>query len=182
MDIKNLELPDIRLVTPKRFEDARGYFAELFNMRAMQEALGLDAPFVQDNLSWSPRAGTVRALHLQSPPHAQGKLVRVTQGAIRDVAVDVRPGSATYGAHVARDLSAERLEMLWVPPGFAHGFVTLVPDTEVTFKTTAYYAPQAEIGVRWDDPDLAIDWGISPDAATISDQDRALPQLREITQ
>ncbi|PIE63934.1 MAG: dTDP-4-dehydrorhamnose 3,5-epimerase [Deltaproteobacteria bacterium] len=131
--------------------------------------------FVQDNMSRSYAAGTVRALHCQKPPNAQGKLVRVSRGRIRDVAVDLRRASPSYGRHVAVDLDARNVQLFWVPPGFAHGFATLEPDTEVTFKTTAPYSPEDEIGLAWDDPDLAIDWGVSRAEAVLSDRDRAQP-------
>ena len=175
MEIRRFDISDVCLLTPRQFADERGVFTEIFNARALQEVLGPDAAFVQDNLSRSTRAGTVRALHFQKPPMAQGKLVRVSGGAIRDVAVDLRRGSGTYGQHVAVDLVAAALELFWVPPGFAHGFVTLEPDTEVTYKTTAYYSPGDEVGIAWDDPDLAIDWGVRADQAVVAERDRAQP-------
>lgn len=172
MEIRRFDISGVCLLTPRRFADERGLFAEIFNTRAFAEVLGSDTGFVQDNLSRSTHAGTVRALHFQKPPMAQGKLVRVTRGAIRDVAVDLRTGAGTYGRHVAVELKADDLELFWVPPGFAHGFVTLEPETEVTYKTTAYYSPGDEVGIAWDDPDLAIDWGIAPAAAVLSERDR----------
>ena len=175
MDIRRFDIEGPCLLTPRRFEDDRGLFAEMFNARALAEALGPDLTFVQDNLSRSTRTGTVRALHFQAPPNPQGKLVRVSRGRVRDVAVDLRRGSASYGRHVAVELSAEALELFWVPPGFAHGFVTRAPDTEVTYKTTAYYSPADEVGIAWDDPDLAIDWGVTADTAVLSARDRAQP-------
>jgi dTDP-4-dehydrorhamnose 3,5-epimerase len=172
MEIVPLAIPEVRLIRPRRFQDVRGHFAELYNQRTLGEALGLSGPLVQDNLSHSARSGTVRALHFQRPPNAQGKLVRVTRGAIRDVAVDLRRGSPTFGAHVMVELSERELALLWVPEGFAHGFVTTAPDTEVNYKVTAYYSPADEVGVQWDDPDLGIPWGVSAAEATLSDRDR----------
>ena len=180
MEIRRFEISGLCLLTPRRFEDDRGLFAEVFNARALTEVLGPDAVFVQDNLSRSRRAGTVRALHFQKPPNAQGKLVRVSQGAIRDVAVDLRVGSETYGHHLGVDLVADALELFWVPPGFAHGFVTLAPDTEVTYKTTAYYSPEDEAGIAWDDPDLAIDWGVTAENAVLADRDRVQPAFADL--
>lgn len=180
MEVVPLDIPEVRLIRPRRFEDSRGVFAEIYNERVMAGLLGLAGPLVQDNLSVSSRANTVRAFHFQRPPSAQGKLVRVVRGAIRDVAVDVRRGSASYGRHVSIDLSAARLELLWVPEGFAHGFATTEPETEVTFKTSAYYSPADEVGFLWNDPALGIHWGFPEEAAVISDRDRALPRLAQI--
>lgn len=180
MDIRHFGISGVCLLFPRCFDDDRGSFAEIFNHRVLQELLAMNAPFVQDNFNRSTRAGTVRALHFQKPPNAQGKLVRVTRGLIRDVAVDVRKGSPTFGEHIIVDLAADRLELFWVPPGFAHGFVTLVPDTEVTYKTTAYYSPADEVGIAWDDHDLSIDWGISAAEAILSDRDRSLPSFAKL--
>lgn len=173
MEIRRFDISEVCLLLPRTFVDERGLFAEIFNARAFAEALGPEAVFVQDNLSRSVRAATVRALHFQKPPMAQGKLVRVSRGAIRDVAVDLRTGSPTYGRHVAVDLRADEVALFWVPPGFAHGYVTLAPNTEVTYKTTAYYSPADEVGIAWDDPDLGIDWGVTAAEAVLSDRDRA---------
>ncbi len=175
MDIRRFGIDGPCLLTPRQFADTRGVFAEILNARRFAAVLGPDAVFVQDNLSRSRRAGTVRALHFQKPPHAQGKLVRVSRGRIRDVAVDLRKRSGSYGRHVAVELSAEALELFWVPPGFAHGFVTLEDDTEVTYKTTAYYSPEDEVGIAWNDPLLGIDWGVSDAGAVLTDRDRAQP-------
>lgn len=180
MEIRRLELPDVCLIVPRRFEDTRGSFSEIYNHAALEDALQLRRPFVQDNLSVSPKAGTVRALHFQRPPNAQGKLIRVAHGAIRDVAVDVRDGSPSFGQHVMVQLTDKNLELLWVPEGFAHGFVTTAPDTEVTYKTTAYYSPSHEVGIRWNDPVLGIDWGISEDEALVSERDQMLSSFSEI--
>ena len=175
MDVKRFEISEVCLLRPHQHEDDRGWFAEIYNQDLLNRVLGTELSIVQDNVNRSTRVGTVRALHLQNPPNAQGKLVRVTRGSIRDVAVDVRKGSPTYGGHVAVELRADRLELFWVPPGFAHGFVTLAPETEVSFKTTAYYSPADEVGIAWNDPELGIDWGVSEAEAILSERDRMLP-------
>lgn len=179
MKVERLAIPDVLLIEPKRFGDARGFFSEVWSRRTLAEQ-GLDVPFVQDNHSLSTEVGVVRGLHFQKPPAAQGKLVRVVRGAILDVAVDIREGSATYGRHVAVELSAENWRQLWVPRGFAHGFCTLQPDTEVLYKVDAYYDRDADAGIAWDDPALGIDWPVARDAAILSDKDRAAPRLATI--
>ncbi|MEL7027770.1 MAG: dTDP-4-dehydrorhamnose 3,5-epimerase [Pseudomonadota bacterium] len=171
MDTEDLEIPGVRLITPKRHGDARGFFSETFSVDAYFEAIGVGA-FVQDNHSYSRRAGTVRGLHFQSPPHAQGKLVRCVRGRILDVVVDARRGSPHYGQHAKAELSAENWRQMWAPPGFLHGFLTLEDDTEVLYKVTAAYAPEADGAVYWADPDLAVDWGLSEADAVVSDKDR----------
>ncbi len=176
MQIDDTALPGVKLLTPRRFGDARGWFMESWNREALR-ARGVDLDFVQDNHSLSAQTGTVRGLHYQRPPHAQAKLVRVVAGAIIDVAVDVRRGSPTYGKWVAEELSAENGRQLLVPVGFLHGFVTRAPGTEVVYKCTDVYAPDCDGAVAWDDPDLAIDWGIDAGAAVLSDKDRAAPRL-----
>ena len=163
------------LVTPTRYGDARGWFAETFRQREFREEVA-DVTFVQDNMSLSADAGTVRGLHYQSPPHAQGKLVGVVRGAVRDVVVDARRGSPTYGQHISVELSAETGAQLWVPAGFLHGFATLVPNTLVAYKVTDSYAPDCDGNVAWDDPNLSIDWGIDIKTATLSGKDRAAPR------
>jgi dTDP-4-dehydrorhamnose 3,5-epimerase len=173
-----LAIPEIKLLTPPRFADPRGFFSETWSA-ARYAALGVAGPFVQDNHVLSRERGTVRGLHLQVAPFVQGKLVRVVRGAIWDVAVDVRRGSPTYGKHVAAELSAENWQQLWVPGGFLHGYCSLLPDTEVIYKVTALWDRAAERGVTWDDPDLALPWPISPDEAVLSDKDRELPRLRD---
>lgn len=175
MRIEATGLPGVVLLEPRRFGDARGWFCETFSTRAMAAA-GLMTEFVQDNQSFSAAAGTLRGLHFQRPPHAQAKLVRCLRGAIRDVAVDIRRGSPTWGQWVAAELSAENGRQLLVPAGFLHGFVTLVPDTEVHYKCSAFYAPEAEGAVRWDDPDLAVDWGLAG-PPQLSAKDAAAPAL-----
>lgn len=171
-------IPDVKLLTPRRFADARGFFSETWSARRLAEA-GIIVAFVQDNHSYSAATGTVRGLHYQSPPHAQGKLVRVARGRILDVAVDVRRDSPTYGRWVTAELSAENGAQLWIPQGFLHGFVTREPDTDVIYKVDAYYAPECDGAVRFDDPDLAIDWGIDPTEAVLSDKDAAAPGFGE---
>ena len=176
--VEPLAIPDVKLITPPRFGDARGFFSEVFHARRFAEA-GIPGPFVQDNHSLSAAVGTVRGLHLQIAPSAQGKLVRVTRGAIWDVAVDVRHGSPTFGQHVGIELSVGNWRQLWIPTGFLHGFCTLEPDTEVLYKVTAEYDREAERGVAWDDPDLAIPWPVEPGKELLSDKDRALPRLTD---
>jgi dTDP-4-dehydrorhamnose 3,5-epimerase len=173
-----LAIPEVVLVEAPRFGDARGWFSETYNRRVFARN-GIDTEFVQDNVSFSAVVGTVRGLHYQSPPHAQGKLVRVLQGRLLDVAVDIRRGSATYGAHVTAELSAENGRQLYVPVGFAHGFVTREPDTIVAYKVTDFYAPHSDHGIFWADPALGIDWGMGQAEATLSAKDRALPPLAE---
>jgi dTDP-4-dehydrorhamnose 3,5-epimerase len=172
----SLEIPEVKLVVPAVHKDARGTFAETYNALAL-ENVGIRATFVQDNQSLSVQAGTIRGLHFQSPPHAQDKLVRVTRGAILDVAVDIRAGSPTFGRYVAEVLSAENWHQLWVPQGFAHGFCTLEPDTEVVYKVTDYYAPQSDHGIAWSDPAIAIRWPVAADDAVLSEKDRTQPNL-----
>lgn len=176
--IEPTALDGVVIVTPQRFGDDRGWFCETWN-RARFSSSGIDVDFVQDNHSLSRDAGTVRGLHCQVPPHAQAKLVRVLHGAIRDVAVDVRVGSPTYGRWISVELSAENGRQLYIPEGFLHGLVTLVPDTEVAYKCSGFYDRASELAVRFDDPDLAIDWGIDPAAAVLSDKDRAAPAFRD---
>jgi len=178
MEIVETGLPGVLQLRPRRFGDARGWFSEVWNAEGFARA-GVAADFVQDNHSCSVAAGTVRGLHYQRPPAAQGKLVRVVRGRIRDVAVDVRAGSAHYGRWVAAELSAENGWQLWVPRGFLHGFATLEPDTEVVYKVDAPYAADCDGAVRFDDPDLAIDWGIDPSRAVLSEKDARAPLFRD---
>ena len=177
--ITPLALPEVLLITPKRHGDARGWFAETWSRKSLAEA-GIDADFVQDNQAFNAKKGTVRGLHFQQAPHPQAKLVRVLKGAILDVAVDVRPGSPTFGRWVGAELTADGGEQLFVPRGFAHGYVTRVDDTELFYKVDGLYAPQTEGGVLWNDPDLAIDWGVSSEAAITSDKDKLLPRLKDM--
>ena len=179
MEIERLAIPEVIRIAPPRFGDARGFFSETFNARRLAEA-GIEAAFVQDNHSLSRQQGVVRGLHCQVAPHVQGKLVRVVRGAIWDVAVDLRRGSASYGRHVAAVLSAENWVQLWVPPGFLHGFCTIAPDTEVIYKVTGDYDPAAERGVIWNDSDLALPWPVAETDAVLSEKDRKLPRLRDL--
>lgn len=170
----------VTLITPKRFEDARGWFSETYNRMRYSE-LGIKEEFLQDNHSLSRPAGVLRGLHFQRPPYAQAKLVRCLKGRIWDVAVDVRAGSPTFGRSVSATLTAEGGEQLYVPEGFAHGFVTLDPDTEVAYKVSALYAPHADAGIAWDDPALGLEWPLPPGGEPIvSDKDARLPHLDEI--
>jgi dTDP-4-dehydrorhamnose 3,5-epimerase len=178
MEVLATALPEVRIVAPQRFGDQRGFFSETWNGRAFAAA-GIDAAFVQDNHAGNQRRGTLRGLHYQIPPCAQGKLLRVTRGAVLDVAVDVRHGSPTFGRHVAVTLSAANWQQLWVPSGFAHGYCTLEDDTEVQYKTTDYYSPAHERGIRWDDPALAIDWPFDAAGLILTERDRRLPCLAE---
>jgi len=179
MQIEPLAIGDVKLVEPTVVRDGRGVFSETYSKRALAEA-GIDAAFVQDNHSLSVAKGVVRGLHFQIPPRAQDKLVRVIRGSILDVAVDIRYGAPTYGQHVAVVLSADNWRQLWVPKGFAHGFCTLEPNTEVLYKVTDYYAPQHDRGLAWDDPALGIDWPVTPESAILSEKDRHHPKLAEL--
>lgn len=179
MQIEPTALPEVLILTPRRFGDARGWFTESWNAARMAEA-GLDLPWMQDNHSFSAAKGTLRGLHYQSPPRAQDKLVRCTRGAILDVAVDIRTGSPTFGRHVAIELTADNGRQLLVPKGFLHGFVTLTDDTEVQYKCTDLYAPDHDGAVRWDDPALAIDWGTT--TPILSDKDARASLLADIGQ
>lgn len=170
LKVESLAIPDVKLVTPARFGDARGYFSETYNEQRFKAA-GIAADFMQDNHSYSAPAGTVRGLHFQAPPFAQAKLVRVVRGAVIDVAVDARKGSATYGKWVRAELSAENGVQIFVPRGFLHGFATLQPDTEILYKVDAPYSKESDGAVLWNDPELAIDWGIDPATATLSEKD-----------
>jgi dTDP-4-dehydrorhamnose 3,5-epimerase len=178
MQIEPTDIPDVLIITPRRFGDDRGWFAETWNASRMADA-GLDLPWVQDNHSMSATPGTLRGLHYQSPPHAQDKLVRCTRGAIFDVAVDIRVGSPTFGHWVGVELAPDNGRQLLVPKGFLHGFVTRTPHTEVQYKCTDLYAPDCDGAVRWDDPDIGIDWGLSG-APVLSAKDQAAPLLRDI--
>ena len=175
LEISQTKLEGVVLLTPKRHGDARGFFCETWNKARMAEA-GLDYDFVQDNQSLSSDVGTVRGLHYQSPPHAQAKLVRCGRGALFDVAVDLRKGSPTYGKWVGAELSFENGRQIWVPEGFAHGFVTLQPDTEIIYKCTNYYNAEADGGLRWDS--CGIDWPLQGDPV-LSDKDTTAPALAD---
>ncbi|WP_095588122.1 dTDP-4-dehydrorhamnose 3,5-epimerase [Actibacterium ureilyticum] len=167
MQVEDTPLLDLKVLIPKRFGDHRGFFSESWNRNAM-EAAGIHADFVQDNHSLSSQVGTVRGLHFQTPPHAQGKLVRCGRGALFDVAVDARKGSPSYGQWFGIELSFENGKQLWIPAGFLHGFITREPDTEIVYKCTDYYAPDCDGAVRWDS--CGIDWGAAGDVI-LSDKD-----------
>lgn len=179
LNVEDTAIPAVKIITPKKFGDHRGFFSETWSRNAFAEA-GLDLDFVQDNQSLSAPVGTLRGLHFQSAPFAQDKLVRVTRGRILDVAVDIRASSLSFGKHVAVELSAENWRQLLVPIGFAHGFVTLEPDTEVIYKVTALYAPENDHGLAFDDPALGIDWRLPLSGLTLSDKDRKHPRLAEM--
>jgi dTDP-4-dehydrorhamnose 3,5-epimerase len=180
MQVQTLSIEELKLITPKIFRDERGFFSETYSRKALAAA-GIDRTFVQDNQSLSRAKGVLRGLHFQIAPHPQGKLVRVTRGAIFDVSVDIRQGSPTFGRHVTAILSADNWSQLWVPEGFAHGFCTLEPDTEVIYKVTDFYAPDCDRGLAWDDPDLGIAWPLSGPQAILSDRDRQHPRLRDLS-
>lgn len=173
IDIHRFNIDGPVLITPKRFDDARGFFSETYNGEDFAKA-GITSTFVQDNHSLTAERGTVRGLHFQAPPRAQDKLVRVTRGSMLDVIVDIRRGSPTYGQHLSTELNEDNWCQIFIPKGFAHGFCTLTPDTEVLYKTSDYWAPEAEGGIRWNDPDLKIAW---PDFAgsNLSTKDREHP-------
>lgn len=176
MKVERLAIPDVILITPPRFGDSRGFFSETYNLQRMAEA-GIDNSFVQDNQSLSRQKGVVRGLHCQLAPHAQGKLVRCSKGAIWDVAVDAREGSSTYGKWVAAELSEENWSQLWLPPGFLHGFVTLTDDAEVQYKCTDVYDKASERAVIWNCPHLKIDWPVAPQDVILSDKDAIAPDF-----
>lgn len=178
MKFEFFDIDGLCLVTPRKFGDDRGYFMETFQDKLFNDAIGETISFVQDNQSLSTLAGTVRGLHFQAPPYGQGKLVRCISGSITDVAVDVRQNSTTYGKSITALLSAENAKQLWVPEGFLHGFVTLEENTEVVYKVTNYYDKSSDGNVQWNDPDLAIDWGISQNSASLSEKDKAAPAFK----
>jgi dTDP-4-dehydrorhamnose 3,5-epimerase len=176
MQVVPTEIPAIKLLVPKKFGDLRGFFSEVYSRKALADA-GITTDFVQDNHSLSVEVGVLRGLHYQVPPMAQDKLVRVVHGAILDVAVDIRRDSPTFGKHVAAELSAANWNQIFVPAGFAHGFVTLQPNTEVLYKVSTYYSPGHERGIRWNDPKLEINWDIDETRAILSNRDREHPEL-----
>ena len=179
MEVVATEFPDVKIIRPRRFGDQRGFFSETYNKRAFAEA-GINLEFIQDNHSLSRDRGTVRGLHFQIPPFAQDKLVRVVRGAVLDAVVDLRKGSPTFGKHLTVVLSTQDWNQIFIPVGFAHGFCTLEPDTELIYKVTNYYAPKYERGVIWDDPDLAIRWPVTEAEATLSERDRVFPRFSEL--
>lgn len=178
MIIERTSLPGVAVLMPRRFGDERGFFSESWNRKTLCDA-GLNLPdFVQDNHSLSRYENTVRGLHFQSPPHAQGKLVRCGRGSLYDVVVDIRRGSPTYGRWLGVDLSADNGRQVWIPAGFLHGFVTREPNTEILYKCTDYYAPECDSTVRFDDPDIGIDWLVDVASTHLSAKDAAAPLLR----
>ncbi len=172
-------IPGPLMVQPKRFDDHRGFFLESYSTRDYA-ALGVTESFVQDNHSLSAAVGTVRGLHFQVPPRAQAKLVRVLRGRLLDIVVDLRRSSPHYGQHVAAELSAENAVQLYIPTGFAHGFCTLEPNTEIVYKVSDFYAPECDRGLAWDDPELALPWPVRAAAAQLSDKDRRQPRLADL--
>lgn len=179
LEVRALALKGVLEIRTPQFADDRGFFSEVWNMARWSEA-GIDTIFVQDNHSLSRQRGVLRGLHYQAPPVAQAKLVRVTRGAVFDVAVDIRAGSPTCGRWVSTILSAERWNQLFIPAGFAHGFLTLEADSEVIYKVSAPYSAEHDRAIRFDDPDIAIEWPIAEDELVLSDKDRAAPLLAEV--
>ena len=179
MQVISSHFRDVKLLRPMKHVDNRGFFSEAYSRRAYA-ANGIHTEFVQDNHSLSRKKGVVRGLHFQRPPFAQAKLVRVLRGAIFDVVVDIRSGSPTYGSHIATVLSAEDWNQIFIPAGFAHGFCTLQCETEILYKVDAYYSPDHEAGIRWNDPALNIAWPIAEHEAELSDKDRNLPLMCEL--
>jgi dTDP-4-dehydrorhamnose 3,5-epimerase len=178
MKLRETEIPGVFVIEPPRFTDDRGWFSESWNQNKV-DGIADELHFVQDNHSFSSLAGTVRGLHFQAPPHGQDKLVRVIRGSITDVAVDIRKGSPTFGKWVSEKLTAENGLQLLVPQGFLHGFMTLEDNTEVLYKCTDFYAPDFDGGIKFDDPDLAIDWDRSTQDAILSDKDKIAPTFAD---
>ena len=179
VQVTSTDISDVKLITPVRHGDARGFFVELFRADVLRQH-GIAVEFIQDNQAFSAAANVVRGLHFQTRPAAQAKLLRVAAGAVIDVAVDLRRGSPTYGRHIAVELSAETGTHIFIPEGFAHGYRTLVPNTEVIYKVNRYYSPENDRGLRWDDPALGIAWGVTAEAAVLSDKDRRQPLFAEL--
>jgi dTDP-4-dehydrorhamnose 3,5-epimerase len=179
MQIERFPIDGIVAIAPVKRGDARGFFSETYRKDVLA-AEGITLEFVQDNHVYSAAAGVLRGLHFQTPPHAQGKLVRCIRGSVLDVGVDIRKGSPTYGQHVAVELSADNWKLLWLPPGFAHGYVTLQANCEVIYKVTDYWAPDCERGIAWNDPDLGIDWRIPQAKLTLAEKDQKNPPLSEL--
>jgi dTDP-4-dehydrorhamnose 3,5-epimerase len=179
MQLERLTIKDVLLISPTKHHDHRGFFSEVYRRETLIEA-GVKEDFVQDNHVYSAKRGSIRGLHFQVPPHAQGKLVRCTRGAVLDVALDIRQGSPSYARHVAVELSAANFRQLWVPPGFAHGYVTLEDDCEVIYKVTSYWAPDFERGIAWNDPGLRINWPVAEADAVLADKDQCYPFLADL--
>jgi dTDP-4-dehydrorhamnose 3,5-epimerase len=176
MKVTATAIPEVLIIEPKVFGDERGFFMESFNQKAFDAAVGQEVRFVQDNHSRSSR-GVLRGLHYQMPPHSQGKLVRVTSGTVFDVAVDMRRSSRTFGRWVGVELSAANHKQLWIPPGFAHGFLVLSREADFLYKTTDYFAPAFEAALRWNDPSIAVDWPLGGMAPQLSAKDAVAPEL-----
>lgn len=179
MQVIPTAIPDVKEIRPVRHHDPRGFFSEIFRESVLREN-GIDVTFVQENHSLSMDRGVIRGLHFQIPPASQAKLIRVAAGSIFDVAVDIRTGSPSYGRHVAIILNAAQGNQLYVPEGFAHGFCTLEPDTEIVYKVNRYYSRVHDFGIAWDDRDLAISWPVPRDQVQLSDKDRHQPGLSEL--
>jgi dTDP-4-dehydrorhamnose 3,5-epimerase len=179
MEVMSLEIADVKIFKPKKLSDDRGFFSETYNKRALA-SLGIHLDFVQDNHSLSVDRGVIRGLHFQIPPFAQDKLVRVVRGAIFDAVLDLRRSSPTFGRHVSVVISAREWNQILVPVGFAHGFCTLEPNTEVIYKVTNYYSPEHDKGLLWNDPDLSIPWPVPESEAILSDKDKHQPRLSEL--
>ena len=178
MKIIETEIPDVKIILPKKHGDIRGFFSETYNKKELVTA-GLHFDFVQDNHSFSPEIGTIRGLHFQTPPFALDKLVRITRGSVFDVVVDLRKNSPTFGKHVTAVLSAEKWNQILVPIGFAHGLCTLEPNTEVLYKVTNYYSPEHDKGILWNDPKLGIQWPLKKEEAIVSEKDQRYPTFSE---
>ena len=178
-EIRPLSIPEVLLITPARHGDQRGFFSETYSAPALAEA-GFHKSFVQDNHSMSARRGVLRGLHFQRSPHMQDKLVRVSRGAVFDVAVDIRRGSPSFGQWVGEELTADNWRQMLIPAGFAHGFITLTDEVEFLYKVTEAYAPHSEGGLAWDDPAIGIDWPIPPDQVITNPRDAAWPSLAEV--
>ena len=176
MDIRDSSLSDVKIIDPGRHRDERGWLSEIWNPAALAD-IGLDIVFVQDNQSHNPRAGAVRALHFQHPPHAQGNLIVCLSGRIYDVALDLRVGSPSYGEHVGLEMHADDTRQIWIPPGFAHGYCALEPGTRVLYKLTAPFAPEASGGILWNDPALGIEWPLSGLDVMVNERDEKWPTL-----
>jgi dTDP-4-dehydrorhamnose 3,5-epimerase len=179
IEVRATAIPEVKLILPLRITDSRGFFSEVYRHDEF-EAAGLPIKFVQENQSLSIEANTVRGLHYQARPFAQGKLIRVLRGRIFDVAVDLRASSPTYGKHVSAELSAENWQQMFMPVGFAHGFCTLESNTEVVYKVTSYYSHAHDFGVAWNDPDIGIDWPVLAAKAILSKKDKNQPRLAEV--
>lgn len=179
MEIQNFSIEGPFEIIPRKIDDERGYFSEIFRLNAFAEHAS-DVEFVQDNQSLSVQIGTIRGIHFQSHPMAQGKLVRCLAGSLLDIAVDLRAGSLTYGRWISLILSPEENNQLWVPVGFGHAFCTLKPNTVISYRVTSYYSPEHDKGVAWDDPDIGIDWPAVADPETLSGKDRVQPMLAEL--